>query len=103
MTSISTSEGRVGKIRCKGCDKVWNSFGEYMNGSGCDKETCTMGKRWKTRNAANQAIEKAMQSSREEVYVCHVKTCHMEDQHDESKPYRERPLSHCISFHVMKR
>ena len=94
--------GKIGNIKCKHCTRCWN-VQEYLAFNGCEKDVCPMGKKWKSRQAANAAIEKAKESSKEEVYVCHMKTCHMEDQHDETKPYRERPLSHCISFHIMKR
>lgn len=98
--------GKAGKIRCKHCDQTWNNVKEYLADNGCPKDECPMGKKWRARKAANEAIEAARNSSevqvREERYVCHVKTCHMDQQHDETLPYRERPLSHCISFHVMK-
>ena len=97
------SSGKVGKITCKGCGKEFANASEYLACNGCEKEECPMGKKWKARQAANQAIEKAQESAREAVFVTHVKTCHMPDQHDETQPYRERPTSHAICFHVMKR
>lgn len=97
------SNGMIGKIRCKHCDTSWDNVKDYLASSGCEKDNCPMAKKWKARQQANAAIEKAQESSKEETYVCHVKTCSMEDQHDETQPYRERPLSQCISFHVMKR
>ena len=94
--------GKRGKIRCKGCDCVWENVTEYLKSNGCEKEECPMSKKWKSRQAANEAIQKAQSSSKDARYICHVKTCHMPDQHDESFPYRERPVSHCISFHILK-
>lgn len=95
--------GTIGKIRCKGCDKTWTNVAEYLACNGCDKGECPMSKKWKARQAANEAIQAAKDSSKEAVFVAHVKTCHIPDKHDESLPYRERPLSHCIAFHIMKR
>ena len=94
--------GKVGKIKCKHCPRVWEDVKEYLSDNGCEKEGCPMGKKWKARQAANAAIENAQRSAKEERYVVHTKMCTMEPQHDENKPYRERPLSQCISFHVMK-
>lgn len=93
----------VGKIKCKGCGTAWTNVKDYLASNGCDKEECPMAKKWKARQAANAAIEAAKESSKEEVYVCHIKECIMPDQHDEEQPYRECPMSKCISFHVMKR
>ena len=103
MTNSTGTIGKVGKIKCKHCDTVWEGVQEYLSSNGCNKEECPMAKKWKARQAANAAIEAAKESSREEVFVCHTKECHMDQQHDESLPYRERPMSKCISFHVMKR
>lgn len=100
--------GQIGKIRCKGCGQVFADVKEFLSCEGCEKDECPMGKRWKARAAANAAIEAARKgpapapTQAADRFVCHVKTCHMEDQHDETLPYRERPMSHCISFHVMK-
>lgn len=102
----STTSGKRGKVFCKGCGQQWETFGDYMKSDGCEKENCQMGKRWKARNAANAAIKKAKEQAeeteKEARFVCHVKTCHMPDQHDETKPYRTRDMSGCIAFHVMK-
>lgn len=69
-----------------------------------------MGRRAKAKRAAeraaNAAIEKARgqaeETEKEARYICHVRTCSMPDQHDETQPYRTREMSHCIAFHVMK-
>ena len=102
----STTHGKRGKVVCRGCGEVWATFGDYMNSNGCDKESCPMGKRWKARQAANEAIKKAKEQAEETEkvarFVCHWKSCHMPDQHDETQPYRTRDMSGCIAFHVMK-
>ena len=67
-----------------------------------------MGRKWKARQAANEAIEKARSGGnssgeqKEPRFVCHVRTCHMESEVDEKVPVRERAMSHCIAFHIMK-
>jgi len=93
----------VGRIRCKACDKVFSGLQEYLACNGCDKEECPMSKKWKARQAANEAIEAAQNSSKEHKFIYHERTCHMESEVSEDHPIREREMSHCISFHVMKR
>ena len=103
MEKNSEMTGQVGKIRCKGCNCVFENVKEYLASNGCDKEDCPMSKKWKARQAANEAIQKAQGSSKEATFVCHVRTCSLPDTADETLPYREKPVSQCIAFHIMKR
>lgn len=101
----------VGRIKCKECGDVFANMAEYLKCQGCDKEGCSMGKRWKARQEANNAIEKARGVPQQvetkpqdgAKYQCFTRTCEMTSVIDETQPYREKQMSPCIAFHVMKR
>lgn len=102
-TDLTQTTGKVGKIRCKGCNCVFQNVREYLASNGCDKEDCPMSKKWKARQAANAAIQKAQEGSKKDPrFVMHVRTCSLPETADEKLPYREKPVSQCIAFHIMK-